>query len=400
MVFAPNGKNDKMKHGRLKITLHCSMGMMMLKRLFCLCSLVLLISCGKIEYQPVSGKAHHGPNGFVNPDASQVQRSATQYWDWNSRSGRSSSESSLPVPASLIPDIGFLQRNRTENSITWVGHATVLMQIAGINILTDPHFSKRASPVSWWGPKRLRSPGLLLHELPDLDVVFISNSHYDRLDEYSVKQIAAKTDPLFVVPAGIDLILKQWGITKISRLDWGETLDVKGVQLQLVPAQSWSWRLEQSANHTLWGGLVVKAPDFSFYYAGCTGYGDFLKDIGDAHQGFDMAIFCVGQTVPGDYYQGTLMTPEQLVRTHEAVKARKSLVVGWGAFRRNLKSDNVSEQVAAAGQAAGLAPGQIVLFELGETGMWRPEIPEAIKNRGKTRDNPMRQWRKGEARPM
>jgi L-ascorbate metabolism protein UlaG (beta-lactamase superfamily) len=372
----------------------------MLKLLPALCCLIVIGACGKIDYQPVADRAHHGAQGYVNPDASSLQRHANDFWGWSMRLWRSEPETAPQIPGSLVPDVGFLQRNRTENSITWVGHASVLLQVGGVNILTDPHFSKRASPMGWWGPKRLRSPGLLLHELPDLDVVFISNSHYDRLDEYSVKQIAAKTDPLFVVPAGIDLILKQWGITKISRLDWGETQEIKGVQLQLVPAQSWSWRWEQLPNQSLWAGLVVKAPDFSFYYAGCTAYGDFIKDIGDTHQGFDMAIFCVGQTAPGDYYQGTLLTPEQLVQAHTASRARKTLAVGWGTFHHNLNADNIHKQLTAATLAAGLAPGQVVLFDLGETGMWRPEIPEAIKNRGKTRDNPMRQWRKGEARPM
>lgn len=364
-------------------------------------ALCALSACGDVVYTPAPGKAHHGPSGFVNPGAptpsadlgSMLSNTLPLLWQ---------TPPSIPDNVrSLVPDIGFLQRNRAENAVTWIGHATVLLQIGGLNVLTDPVFSRRASPVSWYGPRRLQSPGLLIDELPSIDVVFISNASYDRLDEASVREIVAKRDPLFIAPLGVDVLLQRWGVTKIKRMDWWDSFDWQGVQFQLTPSHSWSWRIDQSANQTLWGGLVLKTPGFSFYYAGCTAAADFFQPLGDTYQGFDMAIFCADALSADSWRSTTWLTPQSLISAHRQVRAKQSLAIGWGSFTLDATpADALARALPEALKNEGLSAAQIVWFRPGETGIWRPEVPEEIRNRGKTRDNPLRQWRKGEARPM
>ncbi|MFN9938044.1 MAG: MBL fold metallo-hydrolase, partial [bacterium] len=155
--------------------------------------------------------------------------------------------------ASLVPDIGYLQRNKTETTVTWVGHTSAFLQVAGLNVLIDPNFSSQLGSLGWLAPKRQQAPGLLISELPPVDVVFISNNQYDRLDEASMRELAAQHQPLFVVPRGVDKLLKSWGIAKVTALDaWGK-LEVKGVQLQMTPAQTPSWRFKPAAKQSASG---------------------------------------------------------------------------------------------------------------------------------------------------
>ena len=173
-----------------------------------------------------------------------------------------------------------MKDNRDIPTLTWIGHSTLLIQYKGLNILTDPHLTQRASPISFAGPKRYTSPGLSLDDLPIIDLILISHNHYDHLDELTIKKIIKnQTDkpPNIFVP----LKLKQWffdlGITNITELDWQESIKFGAWEVHSVPVQHWSARTPFDRNKTLWTGWVLETEGFRFFFAGDTGYSKDLK---------------------------------------------------------------------------------------------------------------------------
>jgi len=179
--------------------------------------------------------------------------------------------------------------------VTWVGHSTVLVQMDGLNLLTDPVFAERCSPLSFAGTKRLRPPPLAISELPRIDLVVISHNHYDHLSHPDVLQLG--NTPLWCVPLGLKKWMNDCGITNVHELDWwGEhrlRVNDKDFLVTCVPAQHWSKRGLFDDNTTLWSGWTVAGPNLRFYYSGDTGYCPVFEQIGKKCGPFDLAAIPV-----------------------------------------------------------------------------------------------------------
>ncbi|NIR98949.1 MAG: MBL fold metallo-hydrolase, partial [Gammaproteobacteria bacterium] len=167
-------------------------------------------------------------------------------------------------------DLDYLRNNGSEVSLTWVGHATLLLQLGGLNLLTDPHFTERASPVSFAGPKRRVPPAFGLDGLPHIDVVLVSHNHYDHLDLGTLEGLMEQPGgpPQLFVPLGLKPWLADAGIEGAIEQDWWEYTDYQGLRIHQVPAQHFSARTPFDRNEVLWGGFVVEHPDLRFYFAG------------------------------------------------------------------------------------------------------------------------------------
>src|SRR5262249_9155358 len=158
-------------------------------------------------------------------------------------------------------------------ALTHIGQATFLLQFGGLNILTDPNFSERASPVGWAGPKRVRDPGVALERLPRIDLILLSHNHYDHMDLPSLRRLRYRWNPPLVTGLGNGRYLAGKTLRKCVELDWWESWDPKpGVCVYYVPAQHWSSRGFFSRRRMLWGGHVIQAPAGRVYFAGDTGY--------------------------------------------------------------------------------------------------------------------------------
>jgi N-acyl-phosphatidylethanolamine-hydrolysing phospholipase D len=360
-----------------------------------------LVACGA---KPSSGPVenHRGPDGFVNPDGSRIEPPLGDVMRFNWKMFRLKRTPVPPDMRPMAPDIGYLQKNRTENTVTWIGHSTVLLQLGALNVLTDPVFSKRASPLTWWGPKRRTEPGLMISELPKIDLIVISHDHYDHLDEASVRQLIARDDPQFVVPLGIDVLLREWGAHNVVGLDWWQVTHVMspttGLDVTLVPAQHWGRRGLFDRNQRLWGGFVIDALDFKAYFAGDTGYdGALFKQIGEQYGPFDISLIPIGSYDPRDFLEPQHVDPVQAVQIHKDVRSAQSIAVHWGTFDLSLEQiDAPRTALLAATKAAGLGDREFVPFRVGETGVWRVDVVPDL--RGTDRAHPRRQWRKGEPR--
>lgn len=220
-----------------------------------------------------------------------------------------------------------------ECQITFVNHATFLLQVDGMNILTDPVWSYRASPYQWIGPKRMRPPGIAFDDLPAIDTVLISHNHYDHLDIQTVKQLQKQHDPQFVVPLGVEKLLHWHGISKTTHLDWWEKHRVGDrLSLTAVPAQHFSCRGLFDRNQTLWCGYVLHTTLGNIYFAGDTGYGEFIKDISSRLGPMFTSLLPIGAYKPRWFMESIHMSPEDAVQAHLALQSQYSIGMHFGTF--------------------------------------------------------------------
>ena len=332
-----------------------------------------------------AARPHHRPSGFQNIDpAAAMPRAFGEFVRWQ----RERSALVIPAPTEdlsvVLADLDFIRANRSEFAVTWIGHATALVQMAGVNILTDPVFSNRASPVQWAGPGRWQPPGVALRDLPRIDLVLISHNHYDHLDEASVRALAAQKGgpPLFVVPLGIERWLADVGIEGAQALDWWDHVDAHGLRVHLTPAQHWSGRTFTDRMQTLWGGFVVEAlveptvagtsaPRQRIFYAGDTGWSArHFGEIGRRFAPIDLALIPIGAYEPRWFMSAQHVNPEEAVRIHQAIGAHASLGVHWGTF---LMTDEPLDQplhdLDAARRSLGVSDQQFRTLRHGQT--WR-----------------------------
>ncbi len=301
---------------------------------FLISSLLMIIHFSFGNKENDQRPEHHSDSGFKNnylPEE-RMSKSLGTVFKW--RFTRNSQEK---VKFETVePDIDFLKSNKTEETLTWIGHSTFLWQYKGVNLITDPHLTDRASPVGFAGPKRNMPPGISLRELPELDIVLISHNHYDHLDKDSVLGIADKQKddlPLFLVPLG----MKQWfddiGIKeKVVELDWWDSYQIANWKYYAVPVQHWSRRGLFDTNDILWCGWVVEAPNKRLFFAGDTGYSQDFKDIGKRFSKMDLSLIPIGAYAPRWFMKDMHCNPEEAVQIHLDVNSQKSIGMHWGTF--------------------------------------------------------------------
>jgi N-acyl-phosphatidylethanolamine-hydrolysing phospholipase D len=260
-------------------------------------------------------------------------------------------------------------------SATWIGHATVLMRMAGTTLLFDPVFSERVSPIPFAGPKRVVPLPIDIPELPKIDVVMISHNHYDHLDEDSVLRLAAmpQGSPRFLVPLGLKAWFIERGITRVDEYDWWQSATEGPLTITLVPVQHWSRRTLTDTNETLWGGWVVEGEGLRIIHTGDTGYSKDFRDIGERFGGFDMAFLPIGAYAPRWFMQTMHLDVAEAVQVRADLGATRAIGIHWGTFE-SLGDEPLDEpplQLARERAAHGLAPEDFDVLKIGETRMLR-----------------------------
>jgi L-ascorbate metabolism protein UlaG (beta-lactamase superfamily) len=219
-------------------------------------------------------------------------------------------------------------------SLIWVGQSSILLNHHDLTILTDPHFTNRASPVAFAGPKRVTPIPFEIKDLPVIDVVLISHNHYDHLDRKSVQTLIAHQPSIqFFVPLGLAKTLKSWGASEVTELDWWQAITYKGVEIQPTPVQHWSKRSVLDRNTSLWAGWMVKWRDFSFYFAGDSGYSEDFKETAKRLGSPTLAAIPIGAYEPRDFMKAAHMNPEEAVKTFQDLGAQFAVAIHWGTFK-------------------------------------------------------------------
>ncbi len=218
-----------------------------------------------------------------------------------------------------------------DNTVWRLGHSTLLMKLQGEFWLTDPVFSRRASPVQWAGPARFHSPPVSIEELPPIKGVIISHDHYDHLDHASIMELAEKTE-LFLTPLGVGDILVEWGVAadRVRQLDWWQETEVGSVRLAATPAQHFSGRGLFSKNSTQWASWVILAGDKRLFFSGDSGYFDGFKKIGAKYGPFDLTMLETGAY--NAKWPKIHMHPQESIQAHLDLGGKRLLPIHNGTF--------------------------------------------------------------------
>jgi len=239
------------------------------------------------------------------------------------------------APERVANDGSFLRENARHSipTVTWVGHANLLVQMEHVSFLTDPIWSNRPSPVPLLGPRRFVEPGLLMDELPPIDFVVISHNHYDHLDLPTLQSLAKRNPTtLFYVPLGNGELLQEQGIANVEELDWGETSEYKGVIIHCLPSQHWSKRSLTDDRQALWSSWAVTGAERRFYFAGDTGYFDEFTAIGQSLGPFDLVAVPIGAYEPRAMMRESHMNPEEALRAAIDLRAYRAMAMHFGTF--------------------------------------------------------------------
>lgn len=288
--------------------------------------------------------AHHSPEGFKNLSAGGHQPGDVERWRKERRAA------GLPHAPQEGYD-AFIQRvwqradiTGSDDGVWWLGHASMLLRLDGVYLLTDPVFSHRASPVSFTGPARKTPPALKINDLPALDAILISHNHYDHLDARTLRALIKRfPDVTIFVPLGLGAFCKKRGARHVIEQDWWQQSLFKGLTVTAVPAQHWSMRTLWDRNRTLWCGWVVESLRQRFWFAGDTGYTPDLAQIPQRLGPLDAVALPVGAYAPRWFMSINHMDPQQAVALWQQLGQPLAFPIHWGVFE--LADESLDEPV-------------------------------------------------------
>ncbi|CTQ48662.1 metal-dependent hydrolase [Jannaschia donghaensis] len=282
---------------------------------------------GNRYYQgPVSD--HFDGETFFNPGGTPP-KGFGDVLKWQLRGDRADWPDGVAV-TQVVPDMRV-----ADLRVTLVGHATVLLQAGGVNVLIDPVWSKRVSPLSFAGPARVTAPGIAFANLPPIDVVLLSHNHYDHMDIATLRRLHDRFAMPVITPLGNDTILRDEvpGIDARAG-DWGDVIKVADLSVRLLPAHHWSARGTRDRRHALWCSFAVETGAGRIYASGDTGYDAGRPyDAGAAHGPYRLAILPIGAYAPRWFMKGQHQNPEEAVAGFRTLGARHALAMHWGTFR-------------------------------------------------------------------
>ena len=318
--------------------------------------------------------SHHRPGGgFRNPWVAEAVPGFGSLLKWMlvHRTTRPRPKDPDPSVFARVPPAFVAPRApASQLTVTWVGHSSLLVQLGGLNILTDPMWSARASPVRFAGPPRWVAPGVAFEDLPPLDAVVQSHNHYDHLDDRTVRRLAA-THPraTWVVPLGLAPFVQKRGGRTVVELDWWQEHALASVRIAATPAQHFSGRGIGDRGDTLWCGFALTAASGRrVFFAGDSGYHPDFGLIGARCGPFDVALMPIGAYEPRWFMRYVHMNPEEAVEAFRALNARMMVPIHWGTFKLTDEAmDEPPLRARAAWQRAGLPADGYRQLAHGET---------------------------------
>lgn len=279
---------------------------------------------------------------------------------WRKERSEKVKDLSYKVPIVEDPDTTFLRANRAQATITWIGHATFLIQLNGLNILIDPVWANGLG-----FNKRLAPPGFPISELPPIDYVLITHSHYDHLHFASIRRLSG--DPTIVVPAGLGHAFTKRKYEKVIECSWWGTFEVNGLTITFVPAQHWSKRTLTDTDRSHWGGWVMKDASHTIYMAGDSGYFDGFQAIGERFE-IDYCLMPIGAYEPEWFMGAQHVNPEEAIQAFIDTRSKVMIPMHYGAYR--LADDTPKEgldRLLAEWERRELDDAALTVLKIGET---------------------------------
>jgi L-ascorbate metabolism protein UlaG (beta-lactamase superfamily) len=252
--------------------------------------------------------------------------------------------------------------------VTFVGHATFLIQAAATNLLIDPVYSHRASPFFFAGPRRARAPGVRFDDLPVISLVLLSHNHYDHCDLGSLRLLEQRFHPRFVTPLGNGPLLRSAGIRQVEEMDWWESSSAAPLPITVTPAQHFSARGPLDRNRALWGGFLIEAGGHRILHAGDSGYGPHFREIAARLDPIDLALLPIGAYEPRWFMKEIHMNPAEALQAHLDLAARQSIAMHFGTFQLTPEGiDEPVRELANALRERGVPAGRFRTMDVGES---------------------------------
>lgn len=333
--------------------------------------------------------AHHTATGFKNPWSERDHTKTfftyikMRYFSDEVFADHTDDAAAMPVAEQAIEH---MLTPLAAPKITWLGHSCFLIQYRGVNILTDPILSNRASPVFFAGPARLVAKPITLSELPDIDYVVISHNHYDHLDQFTIETLGDA--PEYLVPLRLKTWFEDLGIdgNRVHEFDWWDERTLAGIRFIATPAQHWSGRGLGDRYETLWASWRIEFSDFRLWFAGDTGYNEIqFNQVYDRYGAVELALIPIGSYAPRWFMQATHVNPEEAIRIHNDLRATLSIGMHWGTFQLSAEPFFEPQQKLDALVAAGaLNQGRFITLKIGETlamsspGLLKRPAPEMV----------------------
>ncbi|CAM3497293.1 MBL fold metallo-hydrolase [Marinicrinis lubricantis] len=297
---------------------------------------------------------------YENMDQVNNTTSMKDMIQWRKERKAKVKDLSFVIPRCERVELDLLHSNQAETTITWIGHSTFFIQIGGLNIVTDPVWANRMG-----FERRLAPPGIPLKDLPPVDVVLISHSHYDHLDYPTLRKLNG--NPRYLVPEGLKRSFRKKGFEPTEEYGWWDSTAVGGVEFYFVPAQHWTKRTLTDTNRSWWGGWIIRHHGECIYFAGDSGYFRGFKEIGSRFD-IDIALIPIGAYEPEWFMKMQHVSPEEAVQAYIDTGARMFIPMHYGAFR--LADDTPKEaldRLKAAWKQENLEPKELKILEHGET---------------------------------
>jgi N-acyl-phosphatidylethanolamine-hydrolysing phospholipase D len=323
--------------------------------------------------------AHHQPGGgFRNPWPSAQLHGFLDFLKWTLVDRRRTPRRPDPDPsafARIAPQFAVPRADPGTFTLTWIGHTSFLIQLAGLNILVDPIWSERASPLRFVGPRRWVPAGIEFDRLPPIDAVVLSHDHYDHLDAPTISRLAKRYPAaIWYSPLGVGDLLRQRGAREVTERDWWEEAKIGSLTLTCVPAQHFSGRTLGKRNGTLWCGWVLRSPDQTLFFAGDTGFHPEFSAIAARCGPVDVAILPIGAYEPRWFMGSVHMNPEDCVKAVAQLKTARDgrpLIVAaahWGTFKlTDEPMDEPPARMRHEWQASGFDSNDLWIMRHGET---------------------------------
>lgn len=332
--------------------------------------LILSTFVGCITAQPAIDSPQHNGDVFVNPKPVEPPGAFSIAWhilfgrdgQWPSKVRGVEAELDLDRP---LED--------QEVAVTFVNHATVLIQLKGLTILTDPVWSKRVGPFSWAGPLRATEPGITFDKLPPIDIVVLSHNHYDHLDLPTLKKLHKRDKPKVFVPLGDKALLQGAGIQDVVELDWWQRTSIaQDIEVIFTPTQHNSGRSPWTNNKSLWGSWFIRHRTKSIYFGGDTAYEAHFKAIRERLGEPDLAFLPIGAYLPREKMKMFHMDPAQAVQAHIDLGAKRSVGIHFGTFQLTGEDfDAPPRDLSRALSKADKLPGPFLVLKEGKTRVFR-----------------------------
>ncbi len=303
-----------------------------------------------------------------DPQSGDIRHKALDVAGWLLRKGLAGSRRGEPAAVRTLSRNDLIPAAIEARAI-WLGHAAVLLQAGGLNILTDPVFGDRVSPVKFAGPKRLCARALDLADLPRIDAIVLSHNHYDHAESDTLKFLAARENPPIFVPLRVASLIKGFGFAEVHELDWWQQIDMGKFTVTCLPAKHFSGRSATDRNETLWASFMISfhEPLKHIYFAGDTAYSPHFTEIAQEFPDIHLTLMPIGAYLPRWFMREVHVSPDEAIRAYEDLAARKMLGIHWGTYDLADEDwDQPKRETISAAEAKRLAPENICILDVGQ----------------------------------